>query len=305
LEVNWEAFRGKRVFLTGGSGFIGKWLIKRFIEKNQELNLDAQLYVLVRFESLHKLLMGLKEICPHSYSNTLIPILGDCVSFETAGPYDFFIHGAIPRGDMREWTDTHFETGVGDMAHVLSQAKKAGVKRFLFLSSGLVDTDIQPGDPRYLYYVTKLAQENLCTFFQKEMPAYIARIYSVLGYGMDSHYAAYQFIQQAIENREVTYTGTHPPKRSYVYVEHLADSIWNLLVMEKPPLRTHLLGQNIHLDVLASKIAAHFKVPFKTIDGPMVHDRYTLKHSSSYPGFEDAIAKTCEMYQRHYDQSLL
>jgi dTDP-glucose 4,6-dehydratase len=44
----WESFRGKSIFLTGGTGFFGKWILHSFIYINQKLELNAKLIVLTR-----------------------------------------------------------------------------------------------------------------------------------------------------------------------------------------------------------------------------------------------------------------
>jgi dTDP-glucose 4,6-dehydratase len=42
----WESFRGKSIFLTGGTGFFGKWLLESFIYVNGKLDLNAKITTL-------------------------------------------------------------------------------------------------------------------------------------------------------------------------------------------------------------------------------------------------------------------
>ena len=37
----WEELRGQRIFITGGTGFFGCWLLESFIWSNDQLDLKA------------------------------------------------------------------------------------------------------------------------------------------------------------------------------------------------------------------------------------------------------------------------
>lgn len=42
----WEEVRRQRIFLSGGTGFFGCWLVESFCHINQALGLDARIVVL-------------------------------------------------------------------------------------------------------------------------------------------------------------------------------------------------------------------------------------------------------------------
>lgn len=44
----WERLRGKRILLTGGTGFVGKWLLATFLHANRIMGLTARVIVLSR-----------------------------------------------------------------------------------------------------------------------------------------------------------------------------------------------------------------------------------------------------------------
>jgi len=44
----WEELRGKKIFITGGTGFFGCWLLESFAWANDKLKLNAEALVLSR-----------------------------------------------------------------------------------------------------------------------------------------------------------------------------------------------------------------------------------------------------------------
>ena len=44
----WDRLRGQRLLITGGTGFIGKWLLASFLLANRKLKLSAKVVVLSR-----------------------------------------------------------------------------------------------------------------------------------------------------------------------------------------------------------------------------------------------------------------
>src|ERR1700742_1747684 len=61
-----EALRGKRIFITGGTGFFGKWLLGALLHANAEMNLRLDLVVLSRdpnaFAAKHREIDGVTEL---------------------------------------------------------------------------------------------------------------------------------------------------------------------------------------------------------------------------------------------------
>ena len=86
----WINKKNKTIFLTGGTGFFGIWLIMSFIKINIKLNLNCKMIVLSRdvekFLSKHNWLKDYNEV------NF---VQGNITSFEFfKDPVDFVIHAA-------------------------------------------------------------------------------------------------------------------------------------------------------------------------------------------------------------------
>jgi len=50
----WQQVKNKKIFLSGGTGFFGTWILKSFLLANKELKLNSEIKVLTRNIYNHK-----------------------------------------------------------------------------------------------------------------------------------------------------------------------------------------------------------------------------------------------------------
>jgi hypothetical protein len=44
----WRSLVGQRIFMTGGTGFVGEWLLTPLLDANEKLGLACKIMVLIR-----------------------------------------------------------------------------------------------------------------------------------------------------------------------------------------------------------------------------------------------------------------
>ena len=135
-QAVWDELRGARLFVTGGTGFFGCWLLETFAQACDSLKLDATMTVLTRSpEAFHKK-------APHLAGHASIQLIrGDVWSFPyPKGNFTHVIHGATEASaaQIRDQPMIMLDTIVDGNRRVLDFSVKSGVRRFLLISSGAV-----------------------------------------------------------------------------------------------------------------------------------------------------------------------
>ena len=247
----WSRFSGGRIFVTGGTGFIGSWLIQVFQRANDVLGSQMELVILSRNTE------RTRQAAPKIYarSDTRL-VAGDVSRFSSdVGHLDLCVHAAADMGDPSKMLNPLqvFDSIVSGTRRVLDLAASAGACRFLLTSSGAV-YGVQPhqldrvpetytGAPDPLsnsaaYGNGKRAAEWLAAAYANDaaragFEACIARIFALMGPGLpfDGPFAAGNFIRDALGRKgEIQVRGDGRPLRSYLYMADLC--VWLLRILE-------------------------------------------------------------------------
>jgi nucleoside-diphosphate-sugar epimerase len=247
----WEEVRGQNIFITGGTGYFGCWLLESFTWMNDYLALGAKTTVLSRNP------VAFAAKASHLANHPSVHLIhGDVRDFSfPEGEFRFIIHAATEASAKlnQENPLLMFETITEGTRRTLEFARTHGTRKFLFTSSGAVYGKQPPGmthipedylgapdpmDPGAAYGEGKWAAEVLCRlyFHQFGLETKVARCFAQVGpyLPMDIHYAMGNFIHDAVHGGSIHVTGDGSPVRSYLYAADLAIWLWTILLKGQP-----------------------------------------------------------------------
>ena len=243
---NWEGLRHGRLLLTGGTGFVGKWLLATFLHANQVHDLRASIVIVSRdpISFLEKFpeLKNLSNI-EWVHSDVRKFELGELESC------NFCIHAATDVEKMATPSNT-LTTAISGTQQILRAMTPANEKyRLLLVSSGAVYGDVDStnspikeswggapsiSSPSAAYGEGKRISELLCTLAADTHPKLeisIARCFAFVGphLPLDKHFAIGNFISDAMQKKDIKIEGDGTPLRSYLYASDLAHWLWVIL----------------------------------------------------------------------------
>lgn len=269
----WDQLGNSRIFITGGTGFIGCWLLEAIKYANEQNSLGIKVTVLTRNAS------AFQKKAPHLAVYSEFEFWeGNVADFiSPPGEYTHVIHGATDASaDLNENNPLQmFTTVIEGTRRTLDFAIEKKVSRALFMSSGAVYGQ-QPWDmtnvgeswlgapssveARSTYAEAKRAAEMLCAIYQKQfgLQIAVARIFALLGpyLSLGIHFAAGNFIRDAISGKKVVVNGNGLPCRSYLYASDL--TVWLLhMLVRAESCRPYNVGsdESISVKELAEKVS--------------------------------------------------
>jgi nucleoside-diphosphate-sugar epimerase len=240
--------KNANIFITGGTGFIGKWLIESILFANEKLNLNAKISILSRNPKSFK--VKFPFIACH---NEITILQGDIRNFNFPNAQvDYIIHAATESSAKLNVENPLLMSDViiNGTRHLLDFAVKCSAKRVLFLSSGAVYGK-QPeeikgfkedfwGAPDQLaigsaYAESKRMAEFLCATYARQynIGISVARCFAFVGpyFPLDTHFAIGNFINDGLLGRDIVITGNGAPLRSYMYASDMV--VWLLTILLK------------------------------------------------------------------------
>lgn len=240
----WEEVRGQRIFLTGGTGFFGCWLLESFLWANDRLQLDARIDVLTRDPD------RFRQKAPHLAEHPVITLItGDIRTFAfPEGQFSHIIHAATEASVTlnRDEPDLMRRTIIEGTDRVLTFADHCGAQKLLLTSSGAVygrqppTITHMPEDKEAVdkplatpsaYAEGKREAERLWTEKHEGQTRAIARCFAFVGphLPLDGAFAIGNFIRDGMRGGPIRVNGDGTPERSYLYAADLVIWLWTIL----------------------------------------------------------------------------
>ena len=236
------ALRGKRIFVTGGAGFIGTTLARRLVEENEVIALD----------NLHRDALAGTPLAEHpNFRFEHGDVLDTEHLTEVARGATHIVHCAAIAGvdTVRESPVRTMRVNLIGTYNVLEAAVATlpTLERFVDFSTsevfgthafrvqeGQVSTIGSVGEGRWTYAVSKLAGEHMAHAYHDELglPTVTVHPFNVFGPGQIGGGAIRAFIEAALAGRDLTIHGDGSQIRAWCYVDDMVEAV--LLCLEHP-----------------------------------------------------------------------
>jgi dTDP-glucose 4,6-dehydratase len=269
LTDDYDFYQGKRIFLTGGTGFVGKWILESLVYLNNNHKLNVSVTVLSR--TPQKFIDEHPILAKHKKFNF---VQGDIRTFKNLDEeFDLIIHAATDASAELNKTNPELmrSTIMEGTLSICELAKKIRCKRILYTSSGAAYgpqpenlsqmpetfTDNPLFNNNDAYSSSKLESEQ---FFIKNASCEVilARCFSFAGpyLPLDGTYAFGNFINDVLNQRDIVIEGDGTSIRSYLYAAELVVWLLRLLAAGKDRELYNVGSDNpVSIFELAKKIA--------------------------------------------------
>jgi UDP-glucose 4-epimerase len=284
-----------RVLVTGGAGFIGGTLVRHLAHRGDE--------VVVLDDLSASSASALPKGCELVRQDVSLPATAAAV--ERLAP-DVVVHAAAQVSVVRSQADPDRDRAVNLVGtqHVVAGARAAGVRRFVFLSSGGAvygeadgarETDLPR--PASYYAIHKLAAEHYVAV--SGVPFAIARLANVYGPGQRSDLeggVVAIFAEALAAARPVTIYGDGEQRRDFVHVADVVSAIVAMLDAEVVGGTWNVgSGASISVNELlrslesaAGRTAEHLHAPERS--GELRNSRLTIERIRADLGWEPRLS---------------
>lgn len=313
--------KGKRIFITGGAGFIGSHLTERLINENE----------IVIFDTLYRNALQYTNLGNHKNLKLIKGDVMDVGSLERSiEGSDIVMHMAAIAGVKTavEKPTTTLKINLMGSYNVLEACRKKDNSRVIVFSTSEVYgphiyeadeagmTTLGPiGKPRWVYAMSKLASEFLAYGYDKEYGIRFTSVrpFNVYGPRQIGEGAIHNFIVNALKNEPLIVHKPGSQIRAWCYVEDMVNAMEKIITNSKSEGEVFNIGNPqatsttlqtaktvIRLSGSKSKIElVDFKHPEVDIRVPNIDKARRILGFEPEVSFEEGITRTINWYKNH------
>lgn len=316
--------KDKKIFITGGAGFIGTVLGERLIENNR----------ITVYDSFARDALSRSALAGHE---NLSVVRGDILDYESlkkamAGA-DLVVHAAAIAGidaTIRNPVETMRINMLGTANALAAALESGGVERFVDFSTSEVfgsraynvDESCAAmtgavGEARWTYAVSKLAGEHLANAYFRHhgLPVVTVRPFNVYGPGQVGEGAIHIFIRRALQHEDIVIYGDGSQIRAWCYVDDMVDGLMRAMSRPEAAGESFNIGNARAVTtiyglaqtvcrILFSKSKIIFHPPLSAdieLRVPNLDKARDLLGYEARVDLDEGIARTAAWYVRHPD----
>jgi dTDP-glucose 4,6-dehydratase len=220
------------ILVTGGAGFIGRWVVKKLLDDRHEVCVlddlsNGRVENIEEFKKNSKFRFVLGDIRDKEVLKSVFKDIDICIQAAAA----------INVQESIENPQRHYDVNVNGTFNILEEARKRDVKVILIgtcmvydLTSSKAISEEHPLNPKSPYAGSKLAAENLALsyFHAYGLPVVITRPFNTYGPYQKSNMeggVVSIFIRSLLEGKTLNVFGDGTQTRDLLYVEDCAEFI--------------------------------------------------------------------------------
>jgi len=302
-----EVLKDQAILLTGGTGFMGKWLTEAVLLLNKEHNFNIKLYILARN------IQDYIEEVPHLANQPFITLIEQDVRNISTIPDDvqWIIHAAGTPDNRKHSTNPLKTMDVfykGTQAVLDACLRLPGLKKFVLVSSNSIyghQVDpaedisedqlgvLDPNSVNAAYAESKRMSETVGAIYrnQQKLPIVVLRPFAFIGpyQELDKPWAINNFIRDSILGGPIRILGNENTVRSYLYGSDMAFWILAALANAKTGSTYNIGGkQPVSLKALTEKITSNFSNKIEVL----------VKYSKQYPAHPSVSVPNTEAIKK-------